>query len=63
MNILLVDDEINNLGKSINLMSEKLEKTIKQLIPQFNHFDMVNISSMNYSLSIIAYRYSIINDW
>mgnify|MGYP004464505505 CR=1 FL=1 len=26
-----VDDEINNLGKSINLMSEKLEKTIKQL--------------------------------
>lgn len=24
-------DEINNLGKSINLMSEKLEKTIKQL--------------------------------
>ena len=25
------DDEINNLGKSINLMSEKLEKTIKQL--------------------------------
>lgn len=26
-----VDDEINNLGKSINAMSEKLEKTIKQL--------------------------------
>ena len=26
-----VDDEINNLGKSINLMSEKLEATIKQL--------------------------------
>ena len=26
-----VDDEINNLGKSINVMSEKLEKTIKQL--------------------------------
>ena len=26
-----VDDEINNLGKSINLMSEKLESTIKQL--------------------------------
>lgn len=25
------DDEINNLGKSINLMSEKLETTIKQL--------------------------------
>lgn len=25
------DDEINNLGKSINLMSEKLESTIKQL--------------------------------
>ena len=25
------DNEINNLGKSINLMSEKLEKTIKQL--------------------------------
>ena len=25
------DDEINNLGKSINLMSEKLERTIKQL--------------------------------
>lgn len=25
------DDEINNLGKSINIMSEKLEKTIKQL--------------------------------
>ena len=25
------DDEINNLGKSINAMSEKLEKTIKQL--------------------------------
>lgn len=25
------DDEINNLGKSINLMSDKLEKTIKQL--------------------------------
>ncbi len=25
------DDEINNLGKSINTMSEKLEKTIKQL--------------------------------
>lgn len=25
------DDEINNLGKSINVMSEKLEKTIKQL--------------------------------
>ena len=25
------DDEINNLGKSINSMSEKLEKTIKQL--------------------------------
>lgn len=25
------DDEINNLGKSINLMSEKLEYTIKQL--------------------------------
>ena len=23
------DDEINNLGKSINTMSEKLEKTIK----------------------------------
>ncbi len=26
-----VDDEINNLGKSINVMSDKLEKTIKQL--------------------------------
>ena len=26
-----VDDEINNLGKSINAMSDKLEKTIKQL--------------------------------
>ena len=26
-----VDDEINNLGKSINTMSDKLEKTIKQL--------------------------------
>lgn len=26
-----VDDEINDLGKSINLMSEKLEATIKQL--------------------------------
>ena len=26
-----VDDEINNLGKSINLMSDKLEATIKQL--------------------------------
>lgn len=26
-----VDDEITNLGKSINVMSEKLEKTIKQL--------------------------------
>ena len=25
------EDEINNLGKSINAMSEKLEKTIKQL--------------------------------
>ncbi len=25
------DDEINNLGKSINLMSDKLERTIKQL--------------------------------
>ena len=25
------DDEINNLGKSINIMSDKLEKTIKQL--------------------------------
>lgn len=25
------EDEINNLGKSINIMSEKLEKTIKQL--------------------------------
>ena len=25
------DDEINNLGKSINIMSEKLEKTIEQL--------------------------------
>lgn len=25
------DDEINNLGKSINLMSDELEKTIKQL--------------------------------
>lgn len=25
------DDEINNLGKSINIMSEKLENTIKQL--------------------------------
>ena len=25
------DDEINNLGKSINLMSDKLESTIKQL--------------------------------
>jgi len=25
------DDEINNLGKSINTMSDKLEKTIKQL--------------------------------
>ena len=25
------DDEINNLGKSINVMSDKLEKTIKQL--------------------------------
>ena len=25
------DDEINNLGKSINMMSDKLEKTIKQL--------------------------------
>lgn len=25
------DDEINNLGKSINVMSEKLEKTIEQL--------------------------------
>lgn len=25
------NDEINNLGKSINIMSEKLEKTIKQL--------------------------------
>ncbi len=27
----VADDEINNLGKSINLMSEKLEATIKQL--------------------------------
>ena len=26
-----IDDEINNLGKSINAMSDKLEKTIKQL--------------------------------
>ncbi len=26
-----VDDEINDLGKSINIMSDKLEKTIKQL--------------------------------
>ena len=26
-----VDDEINNLGKSINVMSDKLESTIKQL--------------------------------
>lgn len=26
-----VDDELNNLGKNINLMSDKLEKTIKQL--------------------------------
>ena len=26
-----VDDEINNLGKSINIVSEKLEKTIKEL--------------------------------
>ena len=26
-----VDDEINNLGKSINIMSDKLEKTIKKL--------------------------------
>ena len=26
-----VDDEINNLGKSINIMSDKLESTIKQL--------------------------------
>jgi signal transduction histidine kinase len=26
-----IDDEINNLGKSINLMSDELEKTIKQL--------------------------------
>ncbi len=26
-----VEDEINNLGKSINVMSDKLEKTIKQL--------------------------------
>lgn len=26
-----VDDEINDLGKSINVMSDKLEKTIKQL--------------------------------
>ncbi len=25
------DDEINNLGKSINIMSDKLEKTVKQL--------------------------------
>ena len=25
------DDEINNLGKSINIMSDKLERTIKQL--------------------------------
>ena len=25
------DDEINNLGKSINTMSDKLEKTINQL--------------------------------
>ena len=25
------DDEINNLGKSINMMSDKLERTIKQL--------------------------------
>ena len=25
------DDEINNLGKSINMMSDKLEGTIKQL--------------------------------
>lgn len=30
-NITNVDDEINNLGKSINIMSDKLEKTIKQL--------------------------------
>jgi len=27
----MTDDEINNLGKSINIMSGKLEKTIKQL--------------------------------
>lgn len=29
--ITSADDEINNLGKSINAMSDKLEKTIKQL--------------------------------
>ena len=29
--VLNTDDEINNLGKSINAMSEKLESTIKQL--------------------------------
>ena len=26
-----VDDEINNLGRSINVMSDKLERTINQL--------------------------------
>ena len=30
-NVSNADDEINNLGKSINTMSDKLEKTIKQL--------------------------------
>ncbi|MCI9015885.1 MAG: GHKL domain-containing protein [Clostridia bacterium] len=30
-NITDIDDEINNLGKSINTMSDKLERTIRQL--------------------------------
>jgi len=33
-----VDDEINNLGKSINTMSDKLERTIKQL--RYNNLEL-----------------------
>ena len=33
-----VDDEINNLGKSINTMSDKLERTIKQL--RYNNIEL-----------------------
>ncbi len=33
------EDEINNLGKSINIMSDKLEKTIKQLTVNNNELE------------------------